>query len=123
MPKFTQQKIEEKKPGKPKGIPQEVIDEYKPYIEQLEKGNEGTLEFTKSENITQGRKALIEAGIQLKKYLKVRKPRGADNILNFQIITKKEFDEAKKKAAARGAKVAKALKGKPRAKKKAKAKK
>jgi len=115
MPKFKQQPIEVKKPGRPKGIPQEVIDEYKPFIEQLEKGNEGTLEFGKNENITQGRKALVEAGIQLKKYVKVRKPRGADNILTFQQITKKEFDEAKKKAAARGAK----LKGKPRGKKKA----
>jgi hypothetical protein len=113
MPKFTQQPIPVKT-GRPKGIPQEVVDEYKPYIEQIEKGNEGTLEFGKNENITQGRKALVEAGIQLKKYVKVRKPRGQDNVLTFSLITKKEFDEAKEKAAARGAK----LKGKPRAKRK-----
>jgi len=119
MPKFSQAPIEVKKPGRPKGIPQEIIDEYKPFIEQLEKGNAGSLEFGKNENITQGRKALVEAGIQLKKYIKVRKPRGQDNILTFQQITKKEFDEAKKKAEVRGAK----LRGKKRTKAKAKKKK
>ena len=118
MPKFKQEPIPTKQPRQ-KGIPQEVIDEYKPFIEGLEKGNVGTLEFGKNEKIAQGRKALVEAGIQLKKYVKVRKPRGADNILNFQLTTKREFDEAAAKAKARGAK----LKGKPRAKKKAKAKK
>ena len=118
MPKFTQQPIPVKT-ARQKGIPQEVVDEYKLFIEQLEKGNVGTLEFGKNDNINQGRKALVEAGVQSKKYVKVRKPRGADNILAFERITKKEFDDAKAKAAARGAK----LKGKPRAKKKAKAKK
>ena len=118
MPKFKQEPIPTKQPRQ-KGIPQEVIDEYKPFIEELEKGNVGTLEFGKSENIAQGRKALVEAGIQSKKFIKVRKPRGQDSILTFQQITKKEFDEAAAKAKARGAK----LKGKPRAKKKAKAKK
>lgn len=121
MPKFSQEPIEVKKPGrKPAGIPQEIIDEYKSYIEGLEKGNKGSLSFGKNENINQGRKALIQAGEESKNYVKVRKPRGAENVLQFERITRKEYTEAKAKAKARGAK----LKGKPRAKKaKAKAKK
>ena len=55
MPKFSQEPIEVKKPGRPAGIPQEVIDEYKGYIEQIEKGNRGILEFKNGENINQGR--------------------------------------------------------------------
>ena len=113
MPVFKQQSIEKKKPGRPAGIPQEVVDEYKQYIEQLEKGSEGILEFKKDENINQARKALQQAGEELKKYVKVRKQRGSDNALKFQQITRKEWVEAKQKAKARGAK----LKGKPKAKK------
>lgn len=112
MPKFSQAPIPTKAPRQ-KGLAQEVIDEYKPFAEQLEKGSEGTLTFTKEENSNQGRKALIEAGLQLKKYIKVRKLRGQDNVLTFVLVTKKEFDSAKAAAKARGAK----LKGKPRAKK------
>jgi hypothetical protein len=107
MPKFSQQKIEIKT-AKPKGIPNEVIEEYMEYVKGLEKGNEGRLEFQEGENIAQARKALVEAGVHLKQYVKVKKPRGETNILTFQQITKKEFDEAKTKAMARGAK----LKGK-----------
>ena len=116
MPKFSQEPIEVKKPGRPAGIPQEVIDEYKGYIEQIEKGNRGILEFKNGENINQGRKALIQAGEESKNYVKVRKPRGAENVLQFEKITRKEYVAAKQNAAARGAK----LKGKPKAKKKAK---
>ena len=119
MPKFSQEPKEVKKPGRPKGIPQEVIDEYKGYIEGLEKGNVGALEFGKDENINQARKALQQAGEESKNYVKVRKPRGADNVLQFERITGKEWTEAKKKAAARGAK----LRGQKRPKAKAKAKK
>jgi hypothetical protein len=104
MPKFSQQAIEVKA-VKQKGIPQDVVDEYKPYIEQLEKGNQGALEFGEGEDVKLGRKALVEAGVQLKQYVKVRKPRGQENVLNFVLITKKEYDEAKKKAEARGAKL------------------
>jgi hypothetical protein len=104
MPKFTQQQIE-KKTAKPKGIPEEVIAEYKKFIEALEKGNEGRLEFKEGENIAQARKALVEAGNQTKKYVRVRKPRGADNVLTFVQISKKEFDEAQAKAKARGEKL------------------
>lgn len=105
MPKFSQAKIEVKKPGKPKGIPTEVIEEYMKYVEALEKGSEGKLEFEEGENISQARKALVEAGVHCKKYVKVRKPRGTDNILTFVQITKAEFQEAQAKAKARGEKV------------------
>ena len=118
MPKFTKQKKEKKQP---RGvIPQEVIDEYKGFIEQTDKEDVGTLEFEEGEDIKLGRKALVEAGVQSRKYVKVRKPRGAENSLLFERITKKEFDEAKDKAEARAEK----LRGKQRAKKaKTKAKK
>jgi hypothetical protein len=114
MPKFTQRPIEIKRQARKGGVSQEVIDEYKQYIEQLDKKNEGILEFKKDENINLGRKALVEAGVQLKRYIKVRKLRDSDNTLTFKRITKKEFDETKAKAAARGA----VLKGKSRGKKK-----
>lgn len=108
MPKFSQVKMEEKKPGRPKDIPTEVIEQYMEYVGLLEKGNEGKLEFAEGENIAQARKALVEAGVHSKKYVKVRKPRGEDNVLTFQLISKKEFDEAQEKAKARGEKVRKA---------------
>ena len=104
MPVFSQQAIETKKPQK-QAIPQELIDQYKAFIDQLEKGNEGTLEFTEGEDINKARKALVEAGVQAKKYVKVRKLRGQTNVLIFRQISKKEFDDAKKKAAERGKKL------------------
>lgn len=119
MPVFKQAKIEVKKPGRPAGIPQEVVDEYKEYITKLEKGSRGILEFKKDENINQARKALRQAGVELKRYVRVRKPRGSNNVLQFERITGKEWTAAQKVVKDRGAK----LKGKPRAKAKAKAKK
>ena len=110
MPKFSQAPIEKKKPGRKPAIPQELIDSFKPFIEQLEKGNQGRLEFSEKEDINKSRKALILAGVEIKKYIKARKERGTDNVLLFQIITKKEYDEAQAKAKARGAKVSKAAK-------------
>jgi hypothetical protein len=123
MPVFSQKKIEVKKPGR-RGrakavIPQEVIDEYKSYIGQLEKGSLGVLEFKKNENINQARKALLQAGVELKKYVRVRKPRGSANTLQFEKISAKQWGAAKKAAKARGKKLA----GKPKAKAKAKRKK
>ena len=105
MPKFSQAKIEEKKAAKPKGIPIEVIEEYMKYVDALEKNSVGTLEFEEGENIAQARKALVEAGVHCKKYVKVKKPRGSDNVLTFVQITKGEFQEAQAKAKARGEKV------------------
>ena len=116
MPVFRQEPIEEKKPRKPAGIPQEVIDEYKLYIQELEKNSRGVLEFSEDENISLARKALQQAGEESKKYVKVRKPRGQDNVLQFERITRNEWLAAKKMAQDRGAKV----KDKPKAEAKAK---
>jgi nicotinamide mononucleotide adenylyltransferase len=109
MPVFTQQPIEIKQ-NKPKGIPQETIDEYTEYIGKVRKGNEGLFEFGEDENINVARRALKEAGIQSKKYIRVAKVRGKDNVLKFVRISKEEFDTAQEAAAARGAK----LKGRKR---------
>lgn len=103
MPKFTQEPIQ--KAVKAKGIPQDVIDGYKKFVEGLEKGNVGKLEFGEDEDIKLGRKALLEAGIQLKKYARVMKVRGSDNVLRFVRITKQEFDEARKRVEARAEKI------------------
>lgn len=113
MPTFSQEKIPtktQKKATRKKGIAQEIIETFKTYVEQLEMNHIGKLTFSAGESIAQGRKALIEAGVQLKKHLKVRKPRGEANALEFQQITAKEFNAAKAKAKARGAK----LKGVPK---------
>lgn len=118
MPVFRQEAIEVKKPGRPAGIPQEIVDEYKGYIGQLEKGNRGTLEFKKDENINQARKALLQAGVEMKRYVRVRKPRGSANVLQFERISAKQWGAARKMAKARGEK----LKRKPKAKAKAKKK-
>ena len=104
MPVFRQQRVEKKEPGKPAGIPQEVIDEYKSYIDQLEKGSQGILTFNQGENIALARRALQQAGEESKKYVKVRKPRGEANVLQFQRITKTEWMAAKKMARDRVAK-------------------
>lgn len=109
MPVFSQHPKEVKKVGR-KGIAQEVVDEYKPYVQELEKGSIGRLEFKKDENINLARKALKEAGIQLKKQVKIRKPRGEDNILLFERATRK------RRAAVQ--KVAPKKEAKPKAKKK-----
>ena len=103
MPKFSQESLEKKSASK--ALLQEVVEEYKQYIEQLEKGNAGFLDFGKDENMAVGRKALQEAGLQSKKYVKVQKVRGEDNKLKFWLITKKEYDEAVEKAKARGEKL------------------
>ena len=109
MPIFKLQPKEtkEKKIRKKAGIPQAVIDEYKGYIEQLNKNTVGVVEFKKDENITLGRKALNQAGEESKKYVKVRKLRGSTNALQVERITRKEWADAKSKAQARGAKLKK----------------
>ena len=110
MPKFTQ--IPEKSAGK--AAPQSTIDDYKKYIEELEEGNLGQLEFEEGEDVTLAKKALQAAGSQLNMYLKVSKARGQENILRFKRITEEEHKEAQKTAETRAAK----MRGKPRAKKK-----
>ena len=114
MPKFSI--VQEKEVGK-MAVPQELIEEYKSHIEELEKqekGFVGKIEFEEGENIKIGKKALQEAASQLDKYIKVQKVRGSANLLRVKLISKEEHEEAKKIAQARAAK----LKGKPRAKKK-----
>lgn len=95
-----------------------MVDEYKEYIGKLEKGNIGTLEFKKGENVNLARRALKQASVELKKYVRIRKPRGAANTLQLEHITKAQWAAAQKVAKERGAK----LKGKPKAKAKAKKK-
>lgn len=111
MPIFTQ--ISAKEASK-RVVPQEMIDEHKKYIEQLEEGKIGQLEFSEGEDVALAKKALQEAGNQLGMHLKVAKARGLKNILRFKSISKEEFEESQKKAQERGAK----MKGKARAKKK-----
>ncbi|NKB68655.1 MAG: hypothetical protein GKR89_16450 [Candidatus Latescibacteria bacterium] len=116
MPKFSKEKKPEK--AQKNSISQALVDDYKEYVGEIGKGEIGRLEFAADENMAGGRKALVEAGVQLRRWVKVRKPRDADNVLLVERITKQEFDAARAKAAARGAK----LKGQPRPKAKAKAK-
>ena len=106
--------IQVKKPGKPSVDPQ-AVEDCRKVIKGLERGVELLLKFKDPKQLSLGRRALQEAGLQEKIWLKVRKDRGSDDILVAQRISKGEFDEAQKKAKARGAK----LKGKKRAKKKA----
>ena len=95
MPKFTQKPIEVKKSGrKPAGIPQALVDEFKLFVDGLEKNNVGQLEFSKNENINLARKALLQAGEELKKYVKVRRQRGS-MVLQFEQIKRKEYLETK----------------------------
>ena len=123
MPIFSQEKKESKKRGRvAKGIPQEIINEYKEFISKLEKKSVGTLSFKKGENINLARKALIQASVELKKYVRVRKPRGTASVLSFEHISRKEFVAALKVAAERGKKL-KGVPKKRKAKAKAKAKK
>lgn len=96
-PVFKQFKIEKKPAGRPKGIPQEIVDSYKPYVEQLEKGNQGSLEFRKDENVSQARKALLQAATELKRYIKIRRQRNSPNILTFVRVTAQEWAASRKK--------------------------
>ena len=107
--------IQQKKRGKPT-IDPKALEDCKKVIKGLERGIELLLKFKDPNQISLGRRALQEAGIQEKIWLKVRKERGSDAILVVQRITKQEYDEAAKMAAARGAK----LKGKKRAKRQSK---
>ena len=96
MPVLSQQPIQ-KAVKKAKGIAAEVVEEYKKHIKELKKGHEGVLHFDVSENIQQGKRALVEAGVALKKFVKVRAVRGEKNVLKFIKVTKKEFEQARKK--------------------------
>lgn len=98
-------------------VPQEVIEEYKKHIEEIEKqkkGYVGKLELDEGENIKIAKRALKEAANQLSMYVKVQKVRGSDKALRVKLISKEENEEAQKVAEARAAK----MRGKTRAKKK-----
>ena len=105
--------IQEKKPGKSSIDPQ-AVEDCRKVVKGLERGVELLFKLKDPKQLSLGRKALQEAGLQEKIWLKVRKERGSDSILVVQRITKQEFDETARKAKERGAK----LKGKKRAKKK-----
>ena len=98
MPQFKVIAKEVKKAGRKSALSQELIDSYKPYIEKLSRKEVGVLEFGKNEKISIGRKALLAAAEELKKYIKVRRPRGATNVLQFERIT---AAQAKNKAKGR----------------------
>jgi hypothetical protein len=124
MPKFTTRPKEQKQKKSPAGaVAQETINKYKPFIEELDKNSIGRLELQKDdEKPVTVRKALIAAGEQIKKYVKIRKPRGVQNILELEIISRKEYMDAKKASKERGEKIAASKAApKPKAKKKAKA--
>lgn len=96
------------------GVPLEVVEEYKKHLETLEKDKEGTLTFIEGEDIKLGRRALAEASLALKQYVKVRKERGSDNVLVFHKISKKEYDEAQASIKARVAKLKGKKRGRPK---------
>lgn len=106
MPQFKVIAKEVKKAGRKSAISQELIDSYKPFIEKLGRKEVGILEFGKNEKISIGRKALLAAAEELKKFIKVRKPRGTGNVLQFERIT---AAQAKNKAKGRSSKKAKEI--------------
>ena len=109
MPKFRQIAIAEQK-AKQSGVSRQIVDEYKKYVEELKKGNIGILEFTKTENIDLARKALDQAAEELGKHLRIRRKRG-ENALQFQLLTRKEWMEKKRKERARASRAGTAAKG------------
>ncbi|MFH1485703.1 MAG: hypothetical protein ABIH46_06505 [Chloroflexota bacterium] len=109
---FEVRSIPEKKAPGAKPIPQDVIDQFKEKLEALEKGREGLVRLGDKKELSLARRAIQEAALQAKNWVKVRKERGSENVLLVQRVSKREYDEAQKKAAARGAK----LRGKRKAK-------
>ena len=126
MPIFTTKpkEVKEKKKKSAAGIAQEILDKYKPFIEELGKNLIGRLELEKDdESPMTVRKALVAAGEKAKKYVKVRKPRGEQNVLEIELVTRKEYLAAKQAAKEKAEKIAQAKAApKPKAKTKAKAK-
>jgi hypothetical protein len=102
MPIFTQFPA---KDASKRAVPQETIDEYKKFIEDLKEGNVGQLEFPEGEDTKLGKRALQEAGNQLGMHIKVSSARGQKNIVRFKRLSQEEFEEAQRKAKARGEKM------------------
>lgn len=87
-------------------IPPEMIEECKKFIAEVEQGKDrGVIALSEGENPALVRQALVQAGTDLKKYISVRKVRGQDNALSFEVISRKEFLEAQNRIKARVAKV------------------
>jgi len=107
MPKFKQAPVEQK-PDSTKELDPKIVAQYQKYIEQLEEGNKGFLEFDKDEEheMNIAKLALTEAGKQIKKYVRVRKTRGIKNQIEFSILSKQEFDAMEKKNMERAQKIA-----------------
>jgi len=97
-PIFSQSPIEDKK-----SIPSHIVEEYKEYIKQLKRKHIGILEFSEDEDIHYGKRILKKAGEELLQLLKIRRPRGK-NELQFEIITKDEFKRIQRRAKAKGSK-------------------
>ena len=118
MPIFTQQKKLSKKKGRPAApkIPEPLLKEMKEILSQLQRNSVGTLEFKKTENINLGRKALLQAAVESKKYVKVKRVRGGST-LSFERITAAEAKKMGKKK-----KVEVEAASKPKAKRKPKKK-
>ena len=95
MPKFKTVSKEITKAGRIEFLYPELVDTYKPFIAKTKGSQIGILEFGKDEDIAIGRKVLIEAARQMRKYIKVRKPRNAGNILQFERITAAEARKKK----------------------------
>ena len=86
-------------------IPPEMIEEAKKYIETIGEEEVGFITLGENEKPAQVRKALIEAGISSKKYVKVMKVRGSDKEIRVTRLSKQEFDALKASAEARAAKM------------------
>lgn len=71
-----------------------------------------------SKCVEHGFSGVVSLVLEAEKAARVRKVRGSDNILLIQRVTKREYDEAQRKAAARGAKLRGKRKPKAKVKKK-----
>ena len=127
VPIFTSKPKETKKEGSAAGVAQETIEKYRPFIEELDKNHIGRLELEKDyESLMTVRKALLAAGEQVRRYVKVRKARGEPNVLELERLTRKEYMEGRKatqQTAERITQAKSAPKAKANPKAKAKAKK
>lgn len=118
---FEIRDIPEKTGPGAKAIPEDVIQQFKERLEPLEKGKEGVFKLQDKKELVLARRTIQEAALQLKRFwVKVRKERGTGSVLLVQRVSKREYDEAQKKAAARGAKLRGKRKAQPKAKAKAK---
>ena len=81
MPKFFQAPIAQK--PETEEIDPKVVAQYQKFIEKLEDGHKGYLQFDKNEahEMNVAKTALDVAAKNLKKFVRVRKKRGVDFVL------------------------------------------